>query len=76
MLLPSKYEKINKNLLVLGAEVLKRLKKKSYTIEDLYQILKGDQSINLEQYYNCITFLWLADLLTLNDQNLSVLIKK
>ena len=65
MLIPTKYENLNKNLLVIGAEVISRLKKRSYNVEELYQILKKEKGINLEQYYNCLTFLWLGDILIL-----------
>ena len=70
MLIPGKYENLNKNLLVIGAEVIAKLKKKSYNIEDLFQILKKEVAINLDQYFNCLTFLWTADILELEDYRL------
>lgn len=72
MLIPSKYEDINSNLLVLGSFVIKALKKNSYNIEDLYQRLKKVHSINLEQYFNVVTFLWLADIVVLNTYQISL----
>lgn len=72
MLIPSKYEDINSNLLVIGAVVIKTLKKRSYNIEDLFQLLKKYHSLNLEQYFNVITFLWLAEIIELNTYQISL----
>jgi hypothetical protein len=72
MLIPNKYEDINKNLLVVGSEVINKLNKKAYTIEDLFQLLKKEKGTNIEQYYNCLTFLWLADILTIDKYQISI----
>lgn len=72
MLIPSKYENLNKNLLVIGYEVLSKLKVRPYNVEDLYQILKKEKDISMEQYYNSITFLWLSDILIQNNYSLSI----
>lgn len=72
MLIPSKYEDINSNLLVIGSFVIKALKKRPYNIEDLFQWLKKYHSVNLEQYFNVITFLWLADIVILNTYQISI----
>lgn len=72
MLIPSKYEDINSNLLVIGSHIIKELKKRSYNIEDLFQRLKKYYLVNLEQYFNAITFLWLADIVTLNTYQISL----
>jgi hypothetical protein len=63
MLFPTKHENLNNNLLVIGAEVIALLRKKPYNVEELYQMLKKEKGINLDQYFNCLTFLWLADIL-------------
>jgi hypothetical protein len=72
MLIPTKYEDINTNLLVIGAEVIAKLKRKPQNAEDLFQILKKEKEINLEQYYNCLTFLWLSDILEINKFQISL----
>jgi hypothetical protein len=76
MLIPTKYENLNKNLLVLGSEIILRLKKKPLNIEDLYQTLKKEINISLDQFYNCLTFLWLADILILENSRLYLKKKK
>lgn len=72
MLVPSKYEDINSNLLVIGSYIIKELKKRPYNIEDLFQRMKKYYFINLEQYFNAITFLWLADIVFINTYQISL----
>ncbi|PIP77773.1 MAG: hypothetical protein COW85_07265, partial [Ignavibacteria bacterium CG22_combo_CG10-13_8_21_14_all_37_15] len=45
----------------------------TYNIEDLFIVINKErekktlQLINLDQYFNTLTFLWLADLINLNE---------
>lgn len=73
MLLPSKYEDLNSNLIVVGAYIIEILKRRPYNIEDLFQVLRNKYNINLEQYFNSITFLWLSDIVTLNTFQISLI---
>lgn len=65
MLIPTKHEDLEKNVLVLGADILMLLKKRKYNIEKMFQKVKNKKSISLNQYYNTLLFLWLADLIEL-----------
>lgn len=76
MLIPAKYENLNKNLLVSGADIIFHLRKKHINIEELYQLLKKEKGMNLNQYFNCLTFLWLADILVLEDVDLKLANKR
>jgi hypothetical protein len=69
MFLPTKYENLHKSTIILGADVIKSLKKKDYNIEDLFQEVKQipQKDISLNQYYNILTFLWLTDIIDLKD---------
>lgn len=73
MLIPTKYENINDNLLVLGAYIISLLKKKPYNIEELFQVVnkikeeKKKTLINLDQYFNTLTFLWLSEIILLDE---------
>ena len=69
MFLPTKYERLQKSTIVLGADIIKSLKKKDYNIEDLFMELKKllEKDISLNQYYNTLTFLWLTEIVELND---------
>lgn len=75
MLIPSKYEDINYNLLVIGYKIIRMLKERSYNIEDLFQKMKDECNINLEQYFNTLTFLWFADIIQINLYQISLLRK-
>lgn len=73
MLIPSKHERLEKNLLVIGGDVLTILKKQTiWNIEELFQNLKEMKSVNLNQYYNSITFLWLSDIIKVDKYNISL----
>ena len=67
MLIPSKHEKLDKNILVLGADLLGLLRRRSYNIEILFQDAKRLKSLNLDQYYDTITFLWLSGFIELQQ---------
>lgn len=72
MLIPSKYEDINSNLLVLGSKAIRLLKQKPFNIEDLFQKLRKDVEINLEQYFNMLTFLWLSEIIRIDLYQISL----
>jgi hypothetical protein len=70
MLLPSKQEDLTVSTFVLGAEILSRLKKKDYNIENLFCDIRSDvlldkkgesESLSLNQFYNTLTFLWVIE---------------
>ena len=70
MFLPTKHEDLTVSTLVLGAELLKCLKKKDYNIENLFcdirsKLLfdkKGEsEAISLNQFYTTLTFLWIIE---------------
>jgi hypothetical protein len=72
MLIPTKYEDINYNLLVIGANTIRLLKIKPYNVENLFQKLKHDHNINLEQFFNALTFLWLAEIINVDLYQISL----
>lgn len=76
MLIPSKYEDINYNILVIGAKVIKLLKKNPHNIEDLFYKMQNNYELNLEQYFNTLTFLWLAEIIVLDLYQISLNKKK
>lgn len=61
MLTPTKHEKLNKNLLVLGADIISFLRKNRLDIESLFNKLKNKREVDLELFYNTVTFLWMTD---------------
>lgn len=78
MFKPNHYEDIDKSTLVLGADILKKLKVKKYNVDELFNELKKRKSININQLMNSITFLWIIGAidyssvtLSLNKQNVS-----
>jgi len=69
MFLPGKHENLHKSTIVLGADIIKALKKKDCNIEELFQELRQifKKDISLNQYCNTLTFLWLAELVDLQE---------
>jgi hypothetical protein len=72
MFKPSPYEDIQKSILVLGADVLHKLKKKDYNVEDLFKEIRAKKDININQFLNVITFLWLVDAIDYTNLNVSL----
>lgn len=72
MFIIGKYDDINRNILVHGADVLKLLKNKSIQIENLFQECRKNKGIELNQFLNVLTFLWVLGLVDLNDNKLSL----
>lgn len=67
MLLPTKYEGLSQNTIVVGAKVISLLNRKRYRIEDLYQVVKKENQINLERFYDVLSFLWMAEVINSDD---------
>ncbi len=72
MILPTKHQNLSHNYLVVGAEILALIKKKSYTIEELFQKSKDKYKLSLDAYFDIITFLWLVDAINLEQKTLSI----
>lgn len=73
MLIPSKYEDINQNPFIVGYHIVNMLKEKPYNIEKLFQHLRDKFLLNLEQYYDSLTFLWLADIITVSETQINLI---
>ncbi|MCD4792029.1 MAG: hypothetical protein K8R54_02255 [Bacteroidales bacterium] len=67
MIIPSKYENLNKNILVIGYKLTRLLKKQSYNIENLYIKIKKEVDISFDTYYDTLTFLWLSEIVDKNE---------
>ncbi len=72
MLIPSKYEDISTNLLIVGSYIITALNSKNYNVEDLYQKLNKNHAVNLDQYFNALTFLWLAEIINVDSLTISL----
>jgi hypothetical protein len=72
MLIPTKHENLDLNILVIGGDIIKHLKGKKMDIENLYQKISSKKNVNVDSFYNTITFLWLADILEVKDYYLEL----
>ncbi len=67
MIIPTKYENLNNNVLIIGSDIIKLLKKQSYNIENLYQKIKKAKKIDFNTFYDTLTFLWLSEIIEKNQ---------
>jgi len=51
MLIPTPYENLHKNTLIIGADIIHLLKQKDYNIEALFNEVKKLKSTHLNQFY-------------------------
>ncbi len=72
MLIPAKHEQLQKNVLVIGADIVSILKKRRWSIEKLYEQVKILKSISLDQYFNTLTYLYLIDFIDLDNHYISL----
>jgi hypothetical protein len=63
MITPTKYSNLKNNAMVLGSYIIKLLKKRPYYVDDLFQELTKESSVDLGQFYECLTFLFVFDLI-------------
>jgi hypothetical protein len=70
MLIPTKHENLEKNILIIWWDILSLIKSRAYNIEKLFQELKKIKSVSLEEYYDTITFLWTSDLIYITNYNI------
>ncbi len=70
MLIPTPYESLQKNTIIIGGDIIGLLKQKNYNIEALFNELKKLKSTHLNQFYNTLLFLWLADIVELDEHTL------
>lgn len=74
MITPGKHENLNRAVIVVGADIIKIIKKTSFNIEDLYRILYEMKSIDIRTFYDTILFLWLANVVEVNEHRISLLV--
>lgn len=72
MLLPTKYEDLNYNVLVLGAHTIRYIKKGTNNIEELFAKLKLEHKVDLDLFFDIITFLWLADIIIYKNYSITL----
>lgn len=63
MITPTKYSNLKNNALVLGSQVIKLLKNRPYYVDDLFKELRKENSVDFDQYYESLIFLFAFDLI-------------
>lgn len=76
MLIPTKHEMLKNNTLVIGANLITILKKNTYNIETLFQKIKKQNDISIDLFYNTLLFLWLSELIELEEDFIILKVNK
>lgn len=72
MLIPTKHQNLQKNLLVLGADVISLLKSEAMDVDSVFQELKKHKAITLDEVCDTLVFLWLSRLVVLDRYRVSL----
>lgn len=67
MIVPTKHEKLDESILVLGSIVLKVLRTKDYLLEDLYNKVLTKKYISIDNFLDSILTLWLLEMVSVNN---------
>lgn len=65
MILPNKYEDLKNTPLIVGKDIILLLRKKQFNLFELYS--KLPVNINIDTYFDILTFLYAADLISFNN---------
>jgi hypothetical protein len=65
MIIPTKHENLNKNLMVIGAYIIEILVGQHRTIDDIHVELSKQSGVNfdIEKLFDALTFLYATDLI-------------
>lgn len=72
MIIPTKHEKLSTSMLVVGATVLKKLKRKPYVLEDLFEVVQQKHAISINTFLDTILFLGLCELVDTNGYEVKI----
>lgn len=73
MLIPTKHQKLNENLITLGYGVLKKLKRNNLFIEDLFNDFKEkNKDSHIDNFFLTLIFLWLIDAIKIEEESILI----
>lgn len=72
MILPTKYEKLKENSLIVGSHIIAFLKEDDLSLNELHHLLHSRKKIELDliTLINTLSFLYLTDIIEIDSQNL------
>ena len=63
MIVPSKHEKLQNSIIVLGSEIIVFLKDAPLPIEHLYRKISHKDHITIKLFFDTLLFLWSTDVI-------------
>ncbi len=72
MILPTKYEKLKENSLIVGAHIISFLKADDLSLNDLYHLLQSRKKLELDliMLIDTLSFLFLTEIIEIDSHNL------
>ncbi len=70
MLIPTKFDNLNYNPMVLASHVLRFVRKNHRSFDETFIQINKRFNIDLNHFYNVLTFLWLFDLIEVNNNKI------
>lgn len=72
MILPTKYEKLKENSLIIGSHIIIFLKENDLSLNELHHLLQSHKKLELDliTLIDTLSFLFLSEIIELDSQNL------
>lgn len=72
MILPTKYEKLKENSLIVGSHIITFLKDNDLSLNELHHLLQSRKKLELDlvTLIDTLTFLYLTEIIEIDSQNL------
>jgi hypothetical protein len=70
MLIPTKFDNLNYNPMILASHVLRFVRKSHRSFDESFAYINKRFNIDLNHFYNVLTFLWLFDLIEVTNNKI------
>lgn len=70
MLIPTKLDNLNYNPMILGAHVIRFVKKKDRSFDETFKHISKQFNIDLDLFFNVLTFLWLLEIIDYSNNKI------
>ena len=72
MILPTKYEKLKENSLIVGSHIITFLKDNDLSLNELHHLLQSRKKLELDlvTLIDTLSFLYLSEIIEIDSQNL------
>ena len=72
MIIPTKFDELDSNAMVLGASILEHVRVGGANLEEVFQRLKSKHQVTLDRYLDTLLFLWLCRLVEIDRHHVKL----